>query len=235
MASNFLGDVGGYSHRASPILSAAEVIAREGVNLQKGMNYRDSGGLLSVFMVLEHEEVFHDEWDSDTETYTYQGHDSTLRHAQGELPQGKQKDQLVMYQDGRVTDNGKFLKAASNFKDGMRDAPLQVQIYEKLDPGVCFDKGIFNLVDAKTMNDGGRKVFKFFLNPASNRAGSAESEDDYTERMLSAGEKAAIWKREGGRCAVCSREAGLHFAKKENNMQLLCESHAGRESRGLLG
>src|SRR3954469_6240161 len=106
MGSNFLGEVNGYSHRASPILSAAELIAREGVNLQKGMNYRDTGGLLSVFLVLSHEGVFHDQWNEDTETYTYQGHDSTT------VEGGRLKDQIAIYSDGRVTDNGKFYKAA---------------------------------------------------------------------------------------------------------------------------
>lgn len=229
MASNFLGEVNGFSHRASPILSATELIAREGVNLQKGMNYRDRGGQLSVFLVLEHEGIFHDEWDFDSETYSFIGHDSTT------VEGGKLKDQVAMYSDGRLSDNGKFFRAANDFKDRMRDEPLQVQIYEKLDPGVWFDKGIFNLVDAKQANESGRKVFKFFLNPASNRAGSAESEEDYTERMLSADEKEKIWKREGGRCAVCTTETGLHFAMNENKMRLLCENHAGREKRGLLG
>ncbi len=229
MTSNFLGEVNGPAHRASPILSAAELIAREGVNLQKGMNYRDAGGLLSVFLVLEHEGEYHDEWDADSETYTYQGHDSTT------VSDGKLRDQIAMYSDGRATDNGKFLKAANNFKDGMRDEPLQVQVYEKLDPGVWFDKGIFNLVDARHMSEGGRKVYKFSLNPAGNRAGSAESEEDYIERMLGAGEKESIWKRDGGRCAVCGAETGLHFAKTGAEMQLLCENHAGRAKRGLLG
>jgi hypothetical protein len=240
MGSNFLGEVNGYSHRASPILSAAELLARTGVNLQRGMNYRESGGLLSVFLVLEHDGVYTDEWDEDSETYTFQGHDSTLRQAQGELPKGKQVDQLAMYSDGRVTDNGKFYKAAQAFAEGVRREPLQIEVYEKLDPGVWFDKGIFNLVDAKQVTAGAkgaeRKVFKFYLNPAGNRAGSAESEADYHERMLSATEKVAIWSEAQGRCAVCSTQSALHFAKSNgNNFALLCETHASRPSRGLLG
>ncbi|HUO50654.1 MAG TPA: hypothetical protein VMU25_03800 [Candidatus Paceibacterota bacterium] len=228
MASNFLGDVGGSAHRGSPILSAAELIAREGVELQKGMNYRDNAGLLSVFLVLDQGDGFRDEWDPESEMYVFQGHDSTT------VESGKLKDQIAMYADGRMSDNGKFLKAANAFKDGVRDEPLQVQVYEKLDPGVWFDKGIFNLADAKHVTDSGRKVFKFYLNPASNRAGSAESDEDDAGRMLSAAEKESVWKRDGGRCAVCDAEAGLHFVAREGKVRLLCEPHAGRK-RGLLG
>jgi hypothetical protein len=238
MGSNFLGEVGGSTHRASPILSAAELIAREGVNLQKGMNYRDTGGLLSVFLVLSHDGVFTDKWDADSEVYTYQGHDSTTVDGGNSLrrTQGKSADQIAMYSDGRVTDNGKFYKAAHAFKDSVRLEPLQIQIYEKLDPGVWFDKGIFNLVDAKQITESGRKVFKFYLNPASNRAGSAESEEDYAERMLDATVKEATWLRARGRCAVCDTQTGLHFSSnKKDDIQLLCENHAGRKSRGLLG
>ena len=230
MVSNFLGDVQGASHRASPIVSGAELIAREGVNLQKGMNFRDTGGRLAVFLVLSHEGVFHDEWHEDAETYVYQGHDSTITEG------GKQRDQIAMYSDGRVTDNGKFFKVANAFKDGSRREPLQVQIYEKLDPGVWFDKGIFNLVEAKQVVDSGRKVYKFFLNPAGNREGSTESEEDYQERMLSARAKQEVWEASKGRCAMCGSEAGLHFVpgKTYDAVELACDIHSGREKQGLL-
>jgi hypothetical protein len=228
MASNFLGDVRGEVRRPSAILSASELIAREGFNLQKGMNFRDTGGQLAVFLVLSQDEVFTDEWNEDSETYVYQGHDSTTTES------GKLSDQIAMYPDGRVTDNGKFYKAAHAFKDDLRREPLQVQIYEKLDPGVWFDKGIFNLTDAKQVNQGGRKVFKFYLNPAGNREGSSESEEDYQERMLSAAKKVEAWGRDRGRCAECGREEGLRFTSTGEEMRLACEVHSGRGKRGLL-
>lgn len=234
--SNFLGDVRGEQLRASAIISGAELIAREGVNLQKGMNYRDTGGRLAVFLVLEHDGIFRDEWDEDSETYVYQGHDSTTVEGDNSIRRVhvKQKDQIAMYSDGRVTDNGKFYRAANDFKDGAREEPLQVQIYEKLDPGVWFDKGIFNLVEAKSVQEDGRKVYKFYLNPAGNREGSSESEEDYQERMLPAAEKERVWLRDGGRCAQCGAETGLHFAVADAQTKLACEKHSGREKRGLL-
>jgi len=228
MTSNFLGDVRGEVRRPSAIVSASELVAREGFNLQKGMNYRDAGGQLAVFLVLSQDSDFTDEWDEGSETYTYQGHDSTTTES------GKLRDQIAMYADGRVTDNGKFFKAAHAFKDGLRREPLQVQIYEKLDPGVWFDKGIFNLTDAKQVSDSGRKVFKFFLNPAGNREGSGESEEDYQERMLSAAEKIKVWERDRGRCAECGREEGLKFISSGPDARLACEAHTGRGKRGLL-
>src|SRR5262249_18906973 len=104
--SNFLGDVTGFSPRGSQIISGSEVIAREGVELHKGMNFRDRGGLLSVFLVLKREEGFTDEWNDDSEIYTFEGHDSTT------VENGRSIDQIAMYPDGRLSDNGKFFKEA---------------------------------------------------------------------------------------------------------------------------
>jgi hypothetical protein len=165
-----------------------------------------------------------------TETYVYRGHDSTT------VEGGKLRDQIAMYADGRLTDNGKFYKAAHAFIDGMRDEPLQVQIYEKLDPGVWFDKGIFNLIGAKHEADSGRKVYTFYLNPAGNRELAVESDEDHDERMLSAKEKVNAWEHAHGRCTTCKAQIGLHFVvTKGQNTTLLCEKHSRRENRGLLG
>src|ERR1700683_4764924 len=101
MSSNFLGDPESFRH-VSGIISAQELIAREGLDLRKGMNFRDGEPLLSVFLVLPHDEVFKDEWHEDTQIYVYQGHDSTT------VENGKAVDQLMMYESGRLTDNGKF-------------------------------------------------------------------------------------------------------------------------------
>ena len=215
----------------SLIISASELSAREGMNLQKGMNYRDSGESLSVLLVLEREGIFTDLFDTTRGMYEYEGHDSVAEGAEG-----RRDDQLLMYASGKPTDNGKFYKAANAFKEGLRPEPLQVQIYEKLDPGVWFDKGIFNLIDAtyrREERDGiSRKVARFYLVPADAMLPVTERML-WNERMLPASVKTLVWARDRGRCSVCDEQSGLHFAAPRRGhtleevgaVALFCSTH----------
>ena len=205
------------SNGRSLIISASELSVREGMNLQKGMNFRDGGEQLSVFLVLPREGEYTDTWDEARMRYSYEGHDSVAEGAAG-----RADDQLLVYASGKPTENGKFYKAANAYKDGMRGEPLQVQIYEKLDPGVYFDKGIFNLVDATYGKADGdtRKVARFYLTPA-DAALAPDERIACVERMLPASVKARIWKEGQGRCAICGEQSSLHFTAT----QLLCAVH----------
>lgn len=230
--SNFLGDVH-VAKRATSILSANELMEREGIMLQKSMNFRDKGDFLSVFLVLQKEnQEFRDEWNAKKGTYTFEGHDSTTKETGG-----KSLDQLLMYGGDKLTENGRFYKAANEFKDGVRKEALQVQVYEKLDPGVWFDKGIFDLTSAEGVQEGGRKIFKFHLQPA-DRARTDIDANLQEERYLSATEKAEVWEREKGRCHECGLESGLRFIKPAGarKLRLLCAKDRGETSGwGLLG
>lgn len=206
----------------SSIISMAELLTREGAELGKGMNYRDDPALLSVFLILPREGEYTDSWDADRALLICEGHDSVAEGAAG-----RKDDQLLMYASGRPTENGKFYKAAHAYKDGMRDFPLQVQVYEKLDPGVFFDKGIFNLVDATYGGDGTRKVARFFLSPAD----AADHDPSWSERMIPASLKAQAWVISRGRCGICASEEGLHFVSGAPYPALLCTLHL----RGLPG
>lgn len=221
---DLLGDVSG-GGRPSSIFSSAELIAREGVDLRKSMNYRD-GPDISVFLVLPHDGVFRDEWHPQASTYVFLGHDSVTADA------GKKQDQRTMYESGRLSDNGTFLKAVNAFANGMRSEPLQVQVYEKLDPGVWFDKGIFNLVDVQEGSDGTRRTYRFLLQPANKETLTADPAT--SERMLPAAIKASVWTAAGGRCGECGTETGLRFAAAQGSARLLCPVHRG-EGGGLLG
>lgn len=236
MASNFLGEAG--PQWTSAIISGSELIAREGVNLTKGMNFRDGrDGMTSVFLVLpSHEGEFKDEWNAETNIYVYEGHDSTT------VEGGKIHDQIAIYESGKATDNGKFLKAANAFKDGIAKLPMQVHVYEKLDPGVWFSKGIFNLVDGMRVSEGGRKVFKFHLMPAEAYETGELSGENAIETMLCAKVKAAVWERAKGHCEKCKEEKDLRFTAPsdyetdDESVKLLCTKHrSGKTKRGLLG
>lgn len=221
MVSNFLGDIGDSNPARSLILSYSEVLAREGHNLQKGMHFKPrSSGQLSVFVIFAGEDAPHKTlWHEDSEILSYDGHDVTTAGKDQ-----KHVDQQVMYADGKPTDNGKFFKEATAFTDGIQKEPLQIQVYEKLDQAVFYDKGIFNLVDAKWESDGVRKVCRFFLAPADGLASS-----DAEERMMPIDEKVAVWERDRGRCAECGEESGLHFGREGGEIKLLCTQHLRRK------
>ena len=219
--SNFLGDVE-QSRGRSAIISAAELIAREGINPQKSMNFRDGELLPSVFLVLERENGFRDEWDAEKKIYVYEGHDSTTVEA------GKLRDQVAMYESGKLSDNGRFFKAAQEFVSGDRKEPLAVQVYEKIDAGTWFDKGVFELVDAAHIEEDARKVYKFYLRPT----GLLDSADE-AERTIAAATKAAAWAREQGRCEECGSEQDLYFVDG-GEVRLLCAAHGGRTKVGFL-
>lgn len=236
MISNFLG-APERVERASSIISTSELMLNEGINPQKSMNFRDKGYQTSVFLVLPRDDGYKDAWHEKEHIYVYEGHDSTTSE------NGKSVDQLMMYSDGRATDNGKFYKAADNFKYGVRKTPLPVHVYEKLDPGVWFDKGLFELVDATHSAEHGRKVFKFYLRPIDEPTPHDTALTD--ERWLSAALKAEAWLRSHGRCETCTSEQGLHFVRANTtsktrghadhpSIHLRCATHCNRKERGLL-
>lgn len=233
--SNFLGSIS--SQNRTSIVSANELMAREGVNLTKSMNFRDArNGSLSVFLVLpNHDGEYREDWNSDTNIYLFDGHDSTTAEA------SKYTDQVAIYESGRLSENGKFYKAAQDFKDGTVKEPLQIQVYEKLDPGVWFDKGIFNLIDAEQVSGVARKIFKFHLMPAEAYATGRLMSQLSVEAMIPVIAKIAVWQRDGGRCSECGSDSLLRFVPRSDyqtdidSVRLLCVEHSGGSiKRGLL-
>lgn len=227
MTSNFLGDISAMNPNRSMILSSAELIAREGVEFVKSMNYR-GGPLLSVLLVIRRDGVFKDVWDAARRVFLYQGHDSTT------VENGKSFDQLLMYGGGALSDNGKFYKAAREFKDKVRPEPLAVQIYEKIAPGAWYDKGLFDLIDARKEEDDGRAVYRFCLSPRGLDDVSADT-PECIERMLSVEVKEAAWQESDGRCGLCGAQTDLYFVLSgRGGAILVCGPHAGRGRTGLL-
>ena len=207
----------------SLIISTSEIAVREGGLLEKSLNFREGRNetRLSVVVVLPRVDGYTDVWDAENEMLIVEGHDSVAEGAQG-----SGDDQLLMYASGKPTENGKFYKVANAYKDGMRSEPLQVQVYEKIEGGVFFDKGIFNLVDAmfgKVEGDT-RKVARFFLSPVDVVLPIGERVA-WNERMLPASVKADVWQKSGGRCEVCGEQSGLHFDTSGESVHLRCSVH----------
>ena len=216
---NFLGDIGNNPY-VSHIISHNEMARREGMNSQKGMNIRYDGRP-SVFLMstASHAEV----WDQVHNLLIYDGHDATTAGAAK-----KTIDQPMYKEEGILSDNGKFYKEALAFKDGKREV-MHIQVYDWLDSGVWYDKGLFDLVDATYLDEGGRKVFKFFLKPIGDLT------DKYgIERMIPLKEKQEIYERNHGACALCGATLGLHFARVPSGYQLFCAIHSSSATPSFL-
>ena len=69
--------------------------------------------------------------DVETGTLIYEGHDVSRRYHN--TP--KSVDQPMSLPSGAATDNGKFFKAATDYKEGQADAE-RIQVYEKIMPGI---------------------------------------------------------------------------------------------------
>jgi len=182
------------------------------------MNFREEPH--AVFLVLSRDDGTYKEEIRDG-LLVLEGHDSV-----GAEGGGAGADQMLQYAGGKLTENGKFFKAAQEYEGRVRE-PLNVQVYEKLDAGACFDKGLFDLVGAERTKEEGRTVFKFFLRPCGDEyvAGTLKQ-----ERMLSAMEKQQIWSRTHGRCEGCGAQENLRFVDE----QLVCMKDRG-EGSGMLG
>lgn len=216
----------------SPIISYADLVSKEQENLQKGMNFRTNK--ISVFLMSTRKNApYKDRWDQEKNILIYEGHDAP---GKSELEK-KTTDQPMKTSTGRLTENGKFHQAAKAYASKRTDSPLPVQIYEKIQNGIWFDKGIFNLIDCKIENDGTRNVFKYYLTPSSDLAPEYNQDEDYKhERLIPSWVKVEVYKRDQGKCTSCGAANGLHYdhilpfskggrSDDPKNIQILCARH----------
>lgn len=215
----------------SAIISYFELTMRERQQLQKGMNFRTDGRLSVFLMSLRKNAPYKDQWLEDKQVLIYEGHD-----AKTEQKTKKAIDQPMFRDSGKLSDNGKFYTEAIAYKEGKRNDPLQIQVYEKLDTGVWFDKGVFNLVDAEYVSEHGRRVFKFFLHPTDIVKSVTDVSEYKHERMIPTSVKVDVWKRDKGQCRLCGEATGLHYdhilpfskggrSDDARNIQILCARH----------
>lgn len=215
----------------SPILSYLELSQKERQTLQRGMNFRTDGRPSVFLMSTKRNAPYKDEWSG--QTLIYEGHDASLSVIGNKNK--KDVNQPHHFPSGKLTENGKFLEAAERYKYGNGKA-LPIQVYEKLDSGVWYDKGIFKLTDAKYINDGKRNVYKFYLEPSDDNRTYEENIDYKHERLIPTWVKVEIWRRDRGRCTTCGAADGLHYdhilpfskggrSDDPKNIQILCARH----------
>jgi len=144
---------------ANEVIPYIEMCRREGVSLQRRMNFELGNDHSVILMSVRPNAPYADRYEEDASTIIDEGHD-VPRSPQS--PNPKVIDQPVTTPTGQLTENGKFYEAAHEFKKGTRP-PERVRVYEKIKQGIWSYNGIFHLIDSWTENSNGRKVYKFKL------------------------------------------------------------------------
>lgn len=215
--------------RYRSIISYADIIKREEIMLQRGMNFRVKPHYSIILMSVRKGAPYRDRWHDDTGLLEYEGHDEPKRNS----GDPKKIDQPMKYAGGKLTENGKFYEAALKYKEGKNKAEV-VQVYEKISQGVWCDRGRFELIDASIFFDGARNVFRFFLRPA--KTPHAKEPFLRQTRVIPTAVKVEVWKRDQGCCVICGSKENLHFdhdvpfskggsSITAKNVRLLCAKH----------
>lgn len=216
------------------VMSHAQMTIKEGLSLQRGMNFRPSGKDYSIFLMSVNENAqYSDGFDEVGKILTYEGHN---------INRGEQKDPLLFDQpmftkSGKFTENGQFFKAAEDYRSKRRVSPEKIQVYEKITNNVWSDKGMFFLVDCRIELRESRKVFKFRLVPEDmHLEDHVIQEEVELSRRIPTAIKRIVWERDKGRCVQCESAQDLHFdhilpyakggtSTNVENIQLLCQKH----------
>ncbi len=217
------------------ILTYDELCRREGLRLQQGMHYRLGLGHSVVLMCSKASAPYGDRHEGDGRVLVYQGHDAPRSF---NLRDPKRADQPEFTPSGRLTGNGKFLKAVELSLLGLRP-PEPVRVYQKLAPGIWSYNGVHLLTDAWRERENGRQVFRFRLEGQAPEPGPRPN-----PRVIPPTVRRAVWKRDQGRCALCGSRDNLHFdhivpyskggsSLRSDNVQLLCARHNLRKAAGI--
>jgi hypothetical protein len=216
------------------IISYLDMCRNEGVNLQRGMNFRLRGRYSVILMSLRPGAPYADRIEQEGKILIYEGHDVPLTK---NGPHPKSEDQPEKNPGGGLTQNGLFYMAAMQFKKGESEPEL-VKVYEKIRSGIWVYNGIFKLIDAWLEKINNRKVFKFKLELIEEmlpRLTISTSGLDH-HRVIPTSVKLTVWKRDKGACVVCGSKENLHFdhiipyskggsSLVAENIQLLCARH----------
>ena len=220
------------------VISYIDMSVEEGFSIQRGMNFnvhsKDYGIIL---MSVRKNAPYADRFEDDGTTIIYEGHDVQSNHNLSEKSV-KYIDQPMLTPNGTLTENGKFYKAAHNFKQGHSHAK-RIKVYEKIKPGIWVYNGLFLLTDAFIENDGRRNVFKFRLEMIDEETSAATQNkklDDLRlehNRLIPTEVKIAVYARDKGKCVKCGSDKNLHYdhiipfskggsSTTPDNIQLLC-------------
>ena len=214
------------------VISYPQLVMNEGgIQVQKGMNFAIKKSYSIVLMSTEKNAPYNDSMLEDG-VIEYEGHDAPRNDSYNK----KEVDQPIATKTGTLTENGKFLQAADNFKEGKRE-PASVKVYRKIRKGVWVDMGFYDLIDGFNKFDGKRNVFKFLLKPNTNEIYENPDYIDLLHNRQIPGEvQREVYERDKGECRICGSKDNLHFdhilpyskggsSKVATNIQLLCARH----------
>ena len=192
------------------ILSYNEMCAAEGKQgMQQGMSFRTSAPY-SIFLMSQRSNApYSDKVYDDGVTIEYEGHDVRKDNTSGNP---KEEDQPNFFPTGELTQNGKFVNAVKLYKLGKQNPEI--------------------------VNDGKRNVFRFILKLSENIDLNFEEKTTQIEhtRLIPSEVKKEVWRRDGGKCVLCSDTKNLHFdhalpfslgetSITVKNIRLLCMKH----------
>jgi 5-methylcytosine-specific restriction endonuclease McrA len=217
------------------IIPYLEMCQREGLSLQRGMNYQAGNGYSIILMSIRKNAPYRDRLENDGSTLIYEGHDISKTFGGPDPKSIDQPEKTIM---GSLTENGKFHKAAQEYIQGLRPRE-KVKVYEKIHNGIWSYNGFFQLVDSWRGNDGQRLVFKYKLVAIEETTTSELTTNVIREdrrRIIPTAVKIEVWDRDHGKCVICDATNELHFdhiipfsrggtSLKAENIQLLCTRH----------
>ncbi len=198
--------------------------------LQRGMNFRMNPRYSVILMSRRSNAPYSDSISDDGITIEYEGHDEPKTSHDMNC---KLLDQPERTRNGTLTQNGKFIAAIAKFKKWL-SKPEIVKVYEKILPGVWSLKGLFDLIDLKVKHDGNRNVFVFILKLSDEQDLTNNEHIDLSHtRLIPSEVKKDVWKRDNGKCVLCSSTKNLHFdhdlpfsrggtSLTSKNIRLLC-------------
>src|SRR5512135_1802041 len=108
------------------IISYLEMCQREGLSLQRGMNFQAGSDYSIILMSIRKNAPYKDEFEDDGSTLIYEGHD--VAKSKPDI-NPKSTDQPERTPAGSLTENGKFHKAAQEYKESHRPHE-RVKVYE---------------------------------------------------------------------------------------------------------
>jgi len=117
---------------ANEIIPYIEMCRREGVSLQRGMNFGLSSNHSVLLMSVRVGAPYADRFEDDGSILVSEGHDAPRSP---DTPNPKIIDQPEFSRSGTATQNGKFHRAAQDHKNGLR-LPERVRVYEKIKQGI---------------------------------------------------------------------------------------------------
>jgi hypothetical protein len=220
--------------RSNEIISYMEMCTREGLSLQRGMNFNATKTHSIVLSSHRPGAPYDDVLEEGGTVLIYEGHDEPRTQ---DAPYPKELDQPLRSKNGKPTQNGLFHEAAQAYIRNEKPA-AQVRVYEKIKDGIWSYNGLFQLEDSWTVTSGSRRVFKFKLRSILDDEPNSgiEYADLEHRRIIPSHVKLAVWKRDRGACVQCGSTENLHFdhilpyskggtSDTEANIQLLCMRH----------